>query len=125
MELVTKKRLTIVSGRVNRELAEEVAERLGQHLGPVALAEFANGELHCKYGESIRGADLFIFGSHSSTARLAGTGVGKCFPMAGFSISFNEPGRATKASISRAIQLWLLRRNYYDHVFFFLFLKIL
>ncbi len=71
MELVTKKRLTIVSGRVNRELAEEVAERLGQHLGPVQLAEFANGELHCKYGESIRGADLFIFGSHSSTADMS------------------------------------------------------
>ncbi len=71
MELVTKKRLTIVSGRVNRELAEEVAQRLGQHLGPVQLAEFANGELHCKYGESIRGADLFIFGSHSSTADMS------------------------------------------------------
>ena len=71
MELVTKKRLTIVSGRVNRELAEEVAQRLGQHLGPVQLAEFANGELHCKYGESIRGADLFIFGSHSSSADMS------------------------------------------------------
>ncbi len=71
MELVTKKRLTIVSGRVNRELADEVAERLGLGLGPVQLAEFANGELHCKYGESIRGADLFIFGSHSSTADMS------------------------------------------------------
>ncbi len=71
MELVTKKRLTIVSGRVNRELAEEVAQRLGLGLGPVQLAEFANGELHCKYGESIRGADLFIFGSHSSTADMS------------------------------------------------------
>jgi ribose-phosphate pyrophosphokinase len=71
VELVTKKRLTIVSGRVNRELAEEVAERLGQHLGPVQLAEFANGELHCKYGESIRGADLFIFGGHSSTSDMS------------------------------------------------------
>jgi ribose-phosphate pyrophosphokinase len=71
VELVTKKRLTIVSGRVNRELADEVAERLGLGLGPVQLAEFANGELHCKYGESIRGADLFIFGSHSSTADMS------------------------------------------------------
>lgn len=71
MELVTKKRLTIVSGRVNRELAEEVAERLSLGLGPVQLAEFANGELHCKYGESIRGADLFIFGSHSTTADMS------------------------------------------------------
>ena len=71
MELVTKKRLTIVAGRVNRELAEEVAERLGLELGPVQLAEFKNGELHCKYGESIRGADLFIFGTHASTADMS------------------------------------------------------
>lgn len=71
MELVTKKRLTIVAGRVNRELAEEVAERLGLGLGPVELTEFANGELHCKFGESIRGADLFIFGSHCSTPDMS------------------------------------------------------
>jgi ribose-phosphate pyrophosphokinase len=64
VELVTKKRLTIVAGRVNRELADEVAARLGLTCGPVTLAEFANGELHCRFGESIRGADLFIFQSH-------------------------------------------------------------
>lgn len=66
MELVTKKRLTIVAGRVNRELAEEVAERLGETLAPVNIAEFANGEIHCRYGSSIRGADLFIFQGHAS-----------------------------------------------------------
>lgn len=71
MELVTKKRLTLVAGRVNRELAAEVAERLGIGLTPVQLAEFANGELHCKYGESIRGADLFIFQSHCSTSEMS------------------------------------------------------
>ncbi|MGB6058918.1 MAG: ribose-phosphate diphosphokinase [Microthrixaceae bacterium] len=71
MELVTKKRLTIVAGRVNRELAEEVAERLGETLGPVQIAEFANGELHCRYGESIRGADLFIFQGHCSTHEMS------------------------------------------------------
>jgi len=66
MELVTKKRLTMVAGRVNRELAEEIADRLGIALAPMEIAEFANGELHCKFGESIRGADLFIFQSHCS-----------------------------------------------------------
>ncbi len=71
MELVTKKRLTIVAGRVNRELAEEVAERLGETLGPVDFAEFANGELHCRYGESIRGADLFIFQGHCSSGDVS------------------------------------------------------
>lgn len=72
MEQITKKRLTIVAGRVNRELAEEVAAQLNEQLAPVNVAEFANGELHCRYGESIRGADLFIFGSHYS---VAGTSV--------------------------------------------------
>lgn len=66
MELVTKKRLTLASGSVNRELAEEIAERLGVSLAPVAISRFANGELHCKFGESIRGADLFLFQSHCS-----------------------------------------------------------
>jgi len=72
VEQITKKRLTIVAGRVNRELAEEVAAQLNEQLAPVNVAEFANGELHCRYGESIRGADLFIFGSHYS---VAGTSV--------------------------------------------------
>ena len=71
VELVTKKRLTIVAGRVNRELAEEVAERLGLGLLPMELAEFKNGELHCKFGESIRGADLFIFQGHCSTSEMS------------------------------------------------------
>lgn len=66
MELVTKKKLTLASGSVNSELAEEIAERLGVGLAPVAISQFANGELHCKYGESIRGADLFLFQSHCS-----------------------------------------------------------
>ena len=71
MELITKKRLHIVAGRNNRELAEEVAARLGEQLGHVALAAFANGELHCRYGESIRGADVFIFQGHSSTSEMS------------------------------------------------------
>ena len=49
MELVTKKRLTIVAGRVNRDLADEVAARLDLKCAPVQLAEFANGELHCRF----------------------------------------------------------------------------
>lgn len=71
MELITKKRLHIVAGRNNRALAEEVAKRLGVDLGHVSLSEFANGELHCKYGESIRGADVFIFQGHCTTPELS------------------------------------------------------
>ena len=71
MELITRKRLHLVAGRVNRPLAEEVATRLGVELGDVNIAEFANGELHCRYGESIRGADVFIFQGHCSTAEIS------------------------------------------------------
>jgi len=71
VELVTKKRLHIVAGRNHRELAEQVAERLGTTLGPVALGQFANGELHCKFGESIRGSDVFIFQGHCSTSEMS------------------------------------------------------
>ncbi|HPB44298.1 MAG: ribose-phosphate diphosphokinase [Microthrixaceae bacterium] len=71
MELVTKKRLHLVAGRNNRPLAEEVAQRLDVSLGPISVSEFANGELHCKYGDSIRGSDVFIFQGHSSTPELS------------------------------------------------------
>lgn len=71
MELVTKKRLTLVAGRVNRELAEEVAQRLGETLAPVNIAEFANGEIHCRYATSIRGADVFIFQGHASVEGIS------------------------------------------------------
>jgi ribose-phosphate pyrophosphokinase len=67
MELVTKKRLYLVSGRANLPLAEEIAERLGITLGDANLGEFANGELHCRFGESVRGTDVFIMQSPSST----------------------------------------------------------
>jgi ribose-phosphate pyrophosphokinase len=66
MELVPKKRLHLVSGRANRPLAEEVASILGAPLGDPNLAEFANGELHCRFGESVRGTDVFIIQSHSA-----------------------------------------------------------
>ena len=64
MELVTKKRLLLVSGRGNRELAEEVAVHLGVTLGEVQLSTFANGEIYCRYEDSIRGSDVFIIQSH-------------------------------------------------------------
>jgi ribose-phosphate pyrophosphokinase len=71
MELITKKRLHLVAGRNNRALAEEVAAALGEDLGHVSLSGFANGELHCKYGESIRGSDVFIFQGHCSTSEMS------------------------------------------------------
>lgn len=71
MELVQKKRLHLVSGRANLALAEEIATQLGVELGDANLAEFANGELHCRFGESVRGTDVFIIQSGASTPEMS------------------------------------------------------
>ena len=65
MELVTKKRLQLFSGRSHTPLAEEIAAHLDVTLGEANLSQFANGELHCRFGESIRGSDVFILQTHS------------------------------------------------------------
>ena len=54
------KRLMLFSGRANPELSQRIAGKLGVDLGPVTLKTFSNGEVYCRYEESIRGADLFI-----------------------------------------------------------------
>jgi ribose-phosphate pyrophosphokinase len=64
MELLTKKRLVLVAGRGHPELSNEVAEHLNVPLGECVLSTFANGEIYCRYLESIRGADVFIVQSH-------------------------------------------------------------
>jgi ribose-phosphate pyrophosphokinase len=52
--------LMLFSGRGNPDLSERIAEKLGIALGRVSLRTFADGEIYCKYEESIRGADVFI-----------------------------------------------------------------
>ena len=54
------KRLMLFSGRANPQLANDIAEKLGVDLGPVVLKTFSNGEVYCRYDESVRGADVFI-----------------------------------------------------------------
>ncbi|MGZ6695571.1 MAG: ribose-phosphate diphosphokinase [Solirubrobacteraceae bacterium] len=54
------KRLMLFSGRANPDLANRIAAKLGVDLGPVTLKTFSNGEVYCRYEESIRGADVFI-----------------------------------------------------------------
>jgi ribose-phosphate pyrophosphokinase len=54
------KRLMLFSGRANPELAAKIANKLGVDLGPVTLKTFSNGEVYCRFEESIRGADVFL-----------------------------------------------------------------
>jgi ribose-phosphate pyrophosphokinase len=66
MELVTKKRMMIFAGSSYGDLAQEVADHLGMRVGDVQLSRFANGELYARFGESVRGADVFVLQSHLS-----------------------------------------------------------
>ncbi len=64
MEFTPRRRLVLVSGRSHPELAADIASQLGVELGEANLREFANGEIHCRFDSSIRGADVFIVQTH-------------------------------------------------------------
>ena len=57
------KQLMVTAGRTSMELGGKIAEKLGVNLTDAGLKTFANGEVYCKYQDSIRGADLFIIQS--------------------------------------------------------------
>ena len=54
------KRLMLFSGRANPALAARIADRLGVELGGITTKTFSNGEVYCRFHESIRGADVFL-----------------------------------------------------------------
>jgi ribose-phosphate pyrophosphokinase len=65
MEMTPKRRLELVTGRSHPELAEEIASCLGVTLSETNIRRFADGEIHCRFDASIRGADMFIVQTHS------------------------------------------------------------
>ena len=60
LQVEYQKRLMLVSGRAHRDLAARIADKLGVAVGGVTLRTFSNGEVYCRYDESVRGADVFI-----------------------------------------------------------------
>ena len=67
MEIIPKRTLQVYSGRGHRPLAEQVVENLGIELGDANLVDFPSGELNCRLGENVRGADVFILQTHSNS----------------------------------------------------------
>lgn len=53
----------IFSGSSNRPLSENIAQRLDKQLGSLELKRFSDGEIWAKYGENIRGSDIFLIQS--------------------------------------------------------------
>ena len=62
----TEKNLMLFSGRAHPELAEEVAELLGDRAGADDAYDFANSEIYVRYQESVRGCDAFVIQSHTA-----------------------------------------------------------
>jgi len=58
----------IFSGSSNRALAEKIAHKLNKSLGFLELKRFSDGEIWAKYGENIRGCDIFIIQSTTPPA---------------------------------------------------------
>ena len=54
------KRLMVAAGRASTALGTRIAERLGVEPIDAGLKTFSDGEVYCRYKDSIRGADLFI-----------------------------------------------------------------
>ena len=60
--------ISIFAGRSNLPLAQKIAAAYGQQLGELTIRDFADGEIYVRYGESIRGSDLFIIQSTQPSA---------------------------------------------------------
>ena len=56
--------MALYTGRTHPQLAEEVAQHLEVQLGEANIVEFANGEVRPRFGESVRGGDVFIMQTH-------------------------------------------------------------
>jgi ribose-phosphate pyrophosphokinase len=59
----SNKRLLLFSGSANLELSEKIAGHLNIKLGEVTRRKFKNGEIHIRFDESVRGADVFLLQS--------------------------------------------------------------
>ena len=57
------KHLMVSAGRASQELGAKISDRLGVRLTDPGLKTFSNGEVYCRFEESIRGADIFLIQS--------------------------------------------------------------
>jgi ribose-phosphate pyrophosphokinase len=57
------KRMMLAAGRTSQALGSRIAGKLGVALTDAGLKTFSDGEVYCRYADSVRGADLFIIQS--------------------------------------------------------------
>lgn len=56
----TRKRLKVFTGNANPELALDICRYLGLELGMSEITRFKDGEIRCRIGETVRGAEAYI-----------------------------------------------------------------
>jgi len=54
------KRMMLFSGSSYPSLTNKIADELGISAGKITRNKFSNGEIHIKFDESVRGADVFV-----------------------------------------------------------------
>jgi ribose-phosphate pyrophosphokinase len=64
-----EKQLMLAAGRASTELGGKIAEKLGVEPIDAGLKTFPDGEVYCRYQQSIRGADIFIVQSICGSER--------------------------------------------------------
>lgn len=61
-----KNKITVFSLSSSKKLAQDIASILGTKVGDCKVHHFADGEILCEIGESVRGKDVFIVQSTSN-----------------------------------------------------------
>lgn len=61
-----KNKITVFSLSASKKLAQDIASILGTKVGDCKVHHFADGEILCEIGESVRGKDVFIVQSTSN-----------------------------------------------------------
>ena len=61
--MVAQEGYKIFSGQASLNLAEKISKKLKRPLGNLEIKKFSDGEIWVKYGENIRGSDIFIIQS--------------------------------------------------------------
>ncbi|MDX1389722.1 MAG: ribose-phosphate pyrophosphokinase [Acidobacteriota bacterium] len=57
------RQMKVFAGNACPALAHSIVESLGVSLGEIEIGRFADGEVHCQFGENVRGRDVFIIQS--------------------------------------------------------------
>jgi ribose-phosphate pyrophosphokinase len=65
VEVFSKHRLQLYAGRSHPALAAAIAAHLGIGVGDCEIVDFPDGEVRARYGDSVRGADMFILQTHA------------------------------------------------------------